>query len=77
MPAELRSPIKHHVVLHRINSEKRNRGRMATDGQELVEIFPDELEAWAAIIGLRLGEATQGLLGLMTKIVRWPNLWVG
>jgi predicted DNA-binding WGR domain protein len=68
MPDELRSPIKHHLVLHRIDPEQgiqrfyslmierdlfgtvrlvRNWGRSGMNGQELVEIFADELEAVA------------------------------
>jgi predicted DNA-binding WGR domain protein len=70
MPDDLRSPIKHHLVLHRIDSEQgirrfyslmierdlfgtvrlvRNWGRIGTNGQELVEIFADELEAGEAL----------------------------
>ena len=66
MPDDLRSPIKHHLVLHRIDPEQgirrfyslmierdlfgtvrlvRNWGRIGTNGQELVEIFADEIEA--------------------------------
>ena len=66
MPDELRSPIKHHLVLHRIDPEQgirrfyslmigrdlfgtvrlgRNWGRIGSNGQELVEIHPDEIAA--------------------------------
>jgi predicted DNA-binding WGR domain protein len=70
VPDELRSPIKHHLVLHRIDSEQgirrfyslmierdlfgtirlvRNWGRIGTNGQELVEVFADEIEAGQAL----------------------------
>jgi predicted DNA-binding WGR domain protein len=70
VPDELRSPIKHHLVLHRIDPEQgirrfyslmierdlfgtirlvRNWGRIGTNGQELVEVFPDEIEAGQAL----------------------------
>jgi predicted DNA-binding WGR domain protein len=70
MPDELRSPIKHHLVLHRIDPEQRvrrfyslmierdlfgtirlvrNWGRIGTNGQELVEIYPDEIAAGEAL----------------------------
>ncbi|KFG70936.1 WGR domain-containing protein [Microvirga sp. BSC39] len=70
MPDELRSPIKHHLVLHRIDPEQRirrfyalmierdlfgtvrlvrNWGRIGTNGQELVEVFPGEVEAGLAL----------------------------
>ncbi|WP_114189240.1 WGR domain-containing protein [Microvirga aerophila] len=70
MPDELRSPIKHHLVLHRIDPEHRvrrfyslmieqdlfgtvrlvrNWGRIGTNGQDLVEIFPSEIEAGKAL----------------------------
>jgi predicted DNA-binding WGR domain protein len=62
MPDELRSPIKHHLVLPRIDPGQgirrfyslmierdlfgtvrlvRNRGRIGTNGQEMVEVFAD------------------------------------
>jgi predicted DNA-binding WGR domain protein len=65
-----RSPIKHHLVLHRIDPEQcirrfysfmierdlfgtvrlvRHRGRIGTNGQELVEVFADEIAAGLAI----------------------------
>jgi predicted DNA-binding WGR domain protein len=68
VPDELRSPIKHHLVLHRRDPERRvarfyslmierdlfgrvvlvrNWGRIGTNGRELVEEFPGELEAVA------------------------------
>ena len=61
MPDELRSPSKHHLVLHRIDPGQggrrfyslmierdlfgtirliRNWGRIGTDRQEMVEVFP-------------------------------------
>jgi predicted DNA-binding WGR domain protein len=70
MPDELRSPIKHHLVLHRIDPEQgirrfyslmierdlfgtvrlvRNWGRIGTTGQEMVEVFADELAAGKAL----------------------------
>ena len=70
MSDELRSPIKHHLVLHRIDPERgirrfyslmierdlfgtvrlvRNWGRIGSNGQELVEIFADELRAGEAL----------------------------
>lgn len=73
MPDELRSPIKHHLVLHRIDPEQgirrfysimierdlfgtvrlvRSWGRIGTNGQEMVEIFADELEAGQALEAL-------------------------
>jgi predicted DNA-binding WGR domain protein len=68
VPDELRSPIKHHLVLHWRDPERRvarfyslmierdlfgrvvlvrNWGRIGTNGRELVEEFPGELEAVA------------------------------
>jgi predicted DNA-binding WGR domain protein len=73
MPDDLRSPIKHHLVLHRIEPEHgirrfyslmierdlfgtirlvRNWGRIGTKGQDLVEIFADEIEAGQALEAL-------------------------
>jgi predicted DNA-binding WGR domain protein len=70
MPDELRSLIKHHLVLHRIDPEQRvrrfyslmierdlfgtirlvrNWGRIGTNGQELVQVFADEIEAGQAL----------------------------
>ena len=70
MPDDLRSPIKHHLVLHRIDPEQgirrfyslmierdlfgtvrlvRNWGRIGTNGQEMVEVFADELAAGKAL----------------------------
>ena len=64
MPDDLRSPIKHHLVLHRIDPEQgirrfyclmierdlfgtvrlvRNWGRIGTNGQEMVEIYANEI----------------------------------
>jgi predicted DNA-binding WGR domain protein len=66
MPDELRSPIKHHLVLHRIDPERgirrfyslmierdlfgtirlvRNWGRIGTNGREIVQEYPNEIEA--------------------------------
>ena len=73
MPDELRSPIQHHLILHRIDPEQgirrfyspmierdlfgtvrlvRNWGRIGTNGQELVEVFADEIEAGKALEAL-------------------------
>jgi predicted DNA-binding WGR domain protein len=73
MPDELRSPIKHHLVLHRRDPEQRvarfyslmierdlfgtvrlvrNWGRIGTNGQELVEVFTNEIEAGEALEAL-------------------------
>jgi predicted DNA-binding WGR domain protein len=81
MPDDLRSPIKHHLVLHRIDPEQgirrfyslvierdlfgtvrlvRNWGRIGTGGQELVEIFADELEAGAALEALARAKRRRG-----------------
>jgi predicted DNA-binding WGR domain protein len=70
VPDELHFPIKHHLVLHRIDPEQgirrfyflmierdlfgtvrlvRNWGRIGTSGQELAEVFPDEIEASQAL----------------------------
>jgi predicted DNA-binding WGR domain protein len=70
VPDDLRSPIKHHLVLHRIDPEQgirrfyslmierdlfgtvrlvRNWGRIGTTGQEMVEVFADELAAGKAL----------------------------
>jgi predicted DNA-binding WGR domain protein len=75
MPDDLRSPIKHHLVLHRIDPEQgirrsyslmierdlfgtvrlvRNWGRIGTNGREIVQEYPSELEA-----GQALGELAQ------------------
>ncbi len=66
MQDDKRSPIKHHLVLHRIDPEQgirrfyslmierdlfgtirlvRNWGRIGTKGQEMVEVFADEIDA--------------------------------
>jgi predicted DNA-binding WGR domain protein len=73
MPDELQSPIKLHLVLHRIDPEQgirrfyslmierdlfgtvrlvRNWGWIGSNGQELVEVFPDEIEAGEALEAL-------------------------
>jgi predicted DNA-binding WGR domain protein len=70
VPDEFRSPIKHHLVLHRRDPEQgiarfyslmierdlfgtvrlvRNWGRIGSNGQELVELFANELEAGEAL----------------------------
>jgi predicted DNA-binding WGR domain protein len=75
VPDELRSPIQHHLVLHRIDPEQgirrfsslmierdlfgtvrlvRNWGRIGTNGREIVQEYPSELEA-----GQALGELAQ------------------
>jgi predicted DNA-binding WGR domain protein len=81
MPDELRSPIKHHLVLHRINPEQRirrfyslmierdlfgtvrlvrNWGRIGTSGQEMVEVFPDEIEAGQALEAVARAKRRRG-----------------
>ena len=73
MPDELRSPIKHHLVLHRIGPGQgirrfyslmierdlfgtvrlvHNWGRIGTNGQVLVEVFPNEIKAGLALAAL-------------------------
>ncbi len=70
MPDELRSPIRHHLVLHQRDPEQgvrrfyslmierdlfgtvrlvRNWGRIGTNGQELVEIYDNEIAAGEAV----------------------------
>ncbi|MBM6583007.1 WGR domain-containing protein [Microvirga sp. BT689] len=81
MPDELRSPVKHHLVLHRIDPEQgirrfcslmierdlfgtvrlvRNWGRIGTTGQELVEVFPDEIEAGQALEKIAVAKRRRG-----------------
>jgi predicted DNA-binding WGR domain protein len=81
MSDDLRSPSKHHLVLHRINPEQgirrfyslmierdlfgtvrlvRNWGRIGTTGQELVEIFADELEAGQALEAVARAKRRRG-----------------
>jgi predicted DNA-binding WGR domain protein len=81
LPDELRSPIKHHLVLHRIDPEQRirriyslmierdlfgtvrlmrNWGRIGTNGQEMVEIFADELEAGEALEAVAKAKRRRG-----------------
>jgi predicted DNA-binding WGR domain protein len=76
-----RSPIKHHLVLHRIDPEQgirrfyslmierdlfgtvrlvRNWGRIGTNGQVLVEIFTNELEAGKALEALAAVKRRRG-----------------
>jgi predicted DNA-binding WGR domain protein len=50
MPDELRSPIKHHLVLHRIG----------TNGQELVEVFETELDAGKALEKMAAAKRQRG-----------------
>jgi predicted DNA-binding WGR domain protein len=50
MPDELRSPIKHYLVLHRIG----------TTGQELVEIHADEIAASQALEALAQAKWRRG-----------------
>jgi predicted DNA-binding WGR domain protein len=81
MPDELRSPIQHHLVLHRIDPEQdirrfyslmiernlfgtirlaRNWGRIGTKGQEMVEMFSNELEAGQALEALAAVKRRRG-----------------
>jgi predicted DNA-binding WGR domain protein len=81
MPDELRSPIKHHLVLHQIDPEQgvrrfyslmierdlfgtvrlvRNWGRIAANGQELVEVFASELEAGQALEAVARAKRRRG-----------------
>jgi predicted DNA-binding WGR domain protein len=81
MPDELRSPIKHHLVLHRIEPEQgirrfyslmierdlfgtvrlvRNWGRIGTNGQEMVEIHEDEIEAGKALEAIAQAKRRRG-----------------
>ena len=74
-------PIKHHLVLHRIDPEQgirrfyslmierdlfgtvrlvRNWGRIGTNGQELVEIHADELEAGQALEAVARAKRRRG-----------------
>jgi predicted DNA-binding WGR domain protein len=78
---DLRSPIKHHLVLHRIDPEQgirrfyslmierdlfgtvrlvRNWGRIGTNGQEMVEMFSNELEAGQALEALAAVKRRRG-----------------
>jgi predicted DNA-binding WGR domain protein len=81
MPDDLRSPVKHHLVLHRIDPEQgvrrfyslmierdlfgtvrlvRNWGRIGTSGQEMVEVFPDEIEAGQALEAIARAKRRRG-----------------
>ena len=81
MPDDLRSPIKHHLVLHRRDPEQgiarfyslmierdlfgtvrlvRNWGRIGTNGQEMVEVFADELEAGEALEAVAKAKRRRG-----------------
>jgi predicted DNA-binding WGR domain protein len=76
-----RSPIQHHLVLHRIDPEQgirrfyslmierdlfgtvrlvRNWGRIGTNGQEMVEMFSNELEAGQALEALAAVKRRRG-----------------
>ena len=77
----MRSPIKHHLVLHRIDPEQgirrfyslmierdlfgtvrlvRNWGRIGTNGQELVKVFADEIEAGQALEAIAKAKRRRG-----------------
>jgi predicted DNA-binding WGR domain protein len=81
VPDDLRSPIKHHLVLHRIDPEQgirrfyslmierdlfgtvrlvRNWGRIGTTGQEMVEVFADEIEAGQALEAVAQAKRKRG-----------------
>ena len=81
MPDDLRSPIKHHLVLHRIDPEQgmrrfyalmierdlfgtvrlvRNWGRIGTNGQEMVEVFANEIEAGEALEAVARAKRRRG-----------------
>jgi predicted DNA-binding WGR domain protein len=81
MSDELRSPIKHHLVLHKRDPEwrmarfyslmierdlfgavrlVRNWGRIGTNGQEMVEMFSNELEAGQALEALAAVKRRRG-----------------
>jgi predicted DNA-binding WGR domain protein len=81
MPDELRSPIRHHLALHRREPEEgirrfyslmikrdlfgtvrlvHNRGRIGTNGQELVEIFAREEEAGPALEAIAATKRRRG-----------------
>ena len=85
MPDDLRSPIKHHLVLHRIDPgqgirrfyslmiEKdlfgtvrlvRNWGRIGTNGQEMVEVFADEIHAGQALEAVAKAKRRRGYCDL-------------
>jgi predicted DNA-binding WGR domain protein len=86
MPDDLRSPIKHHLVLHRIDPEQgirrfyslmierdlfgtvrlvRNWGRIGTNGQESIEVFPDEIEAGQALEAVARAKRRRGVSGFV------------
>jgi predicted DNA-binding WGR domain protein len=79
--SDLRSPIKYHLVLHRIDPEQgirrfyslmierdlfgtvrlvRNWGRIGSQGQELVEVHADELEAGQALEAVARAKRRRG-----------------
>jgi predicted DNA-binding WGR domain protein len=81
VPDDLRSPIKHHLVLHRIDPEQgvrrfyslmierdlfgtirlvRNWGRIGTTGQELVEIYDNEIAAGLALEAVAQAKRRRG-----------------
>jgi predicted DNA-binding WGR domain protein len=76
-----RSPIKHHLVLHRIDPKQgirrfyslmierdlfgtvrlvRNWGRIGTNGQELVEVLANEIEAGEALEAVARAKRRRG-----------------
>jgi predicted DNA-binding WGR domain protein len=78
---DARSPVQHHLVLHRIEPEQgvarfyslmierdlfgtirlvRNWGRIGTNGQELVEIYNNELEAGQALEAVAQAKRQRG-----------------
>jgi predicted DNA-binding WGR domain protein len=81
MSDELRSPIKHHLMLHKRDPEwrmarfyslmierdlfgavrlVRSWGRIGTNGQEMVEMFSNELEAGQALEALAAVKRRRG-----------------
>jgi predicted DNA-binding WGR domain protein len=81
MKDDERSPVQHHLVLHRIDPGQgirrfyslmierdlfgtvrlvRNRGRIGTNGQEMVEVFADELEAGEALEAVAKAKRRRG-----------------
>jgi len=81
MPDDLRSPIKHHLVLHKRDPEwrvarfyslmierdlfgtvrlVRNWGRIGTGGQEMVEIYDNEIAAGEALEAVARAKRRRG-----------------
>jgi predicted DNA-binding WGR domain protein len=81
MPDDLRSPVKHHLVLHRIDPEQgirrfyslmierdlfgtvrlvRNWGRIGTNGQEMVDIYDNEVAAGEALEAVARAKRRRG-----------------